>query len=48
MWGIIAELHTRFLHPVPLAMEVSAISGQDVNLPGWKVYQDEESQPASS
>ena len=87
-WGITAELNTRFLHPVPLEMEVSArgrvltrnrriftgsgevclpdgavavraedkfliqplsaISGQDVNLPGWKVYQDGESQPASS
>ncbi len=85
-WGITAELSTRFLHPVPLDMEVSArgrvltqnrrmftgsgeillpdgtvavraegkflklplsaISGQDVELPGWKVYPDEESKTA--
>ena len=31
-----------------LIQPLSAISGQDVNLPGWKVSQDEESQPASS
>ena len=81
-WGITAELTTRFLHPVPLAVEISArgrvhthnrriftgsgevllpdgtlavraegkflklplsaISGPDVDLPGWRVYPDED------
>lgn len=81
-WGITAELNTRFLHPVPLEMEVvargrvltrnrrmftgsgeiylpdgtvairaegkfliqplSAISGPDAELPGWRLYEDEE------
>ena len=86
-WGIIAELSTRFLQPVPLEVEISArgrvltenrrmftgsgeiqlpdgtvavraegkflklplsaISGADVELPGWKVYEDEELKSAS-
>ncbi len=81
-WGITAELTTRFLHPVPLDMQItargrilsqnrriftgsreiclpdgtiaviaegkflklplSAISGQNVDLPGWRVYPEEE------
>ena len=80
-WGITVELTTRFLHPVPLDVEISvrgrvhsqnrrmftgsgeislpdgtvavraegkflklplnAISGPDVELPGWQVYADE-------